>query len=142
MKKYLGILLAVIATFVCSCGGPVGHAEYPGDPVYVDDAQKIAYYEITPAKCNEVLAEDVLVVCVDTVPTMQLPGTDLYVPYTQIEGSLNQFPKNYNAPILVYCAAGRDSYIVSTFLAKSGYTYVMELKGGAFAYSSQGYVVN
>ena len=142
MKKICGILLAAVAVLICSCGGAVGHAEYPGDPVFVDDAQKVAYYEITPKQCNSVLEQDVLIVCVDTVPTMQLPGTDLYIPYTQIEGSLNQFPKNYNAPILIYCAAGRDSYIVSTFLAKNGYTYVMELKGGAFAYSSQGYVVN
>ena len=142
MRKLSAFLATILAIIMCSCGGPVGHVEYPGDPVYVDDAKTMAYYEITPSYCNSILDKDVFIVCVDPVPTMKLANTDAYIPYTEVEQSAGKFPTDKNAPILIYCSMGRDSYVVSTYLAKNGYTYVMELKGGVFGYVQQGYVAS
>ena len=139
-KAFIGVLV-LFSLILSGCGGIVGTIETPGDAVQVGSDSTKVYYEITPAKCADYLAKDCLVVAVDSVPSMILPNTDLFITYQTVKDNMNQFPSDKNTPILVYCTSGDYSHIAAEALVENGYTYVMELKGGSFDYSMQGYAL-
>jgi rhodanese-related sulfurtransferase len=67
----------------------------------------------------------------------ELPQTDLFIPYDQIEAQSSKLPDK-SAPIVLYCRSGRMSTDAAKALVKLGYTNVMELDGGMSAWESPG----
>lgn len=78
-----------------------------------------------------------VVVNVHTPYAGELPGTDLFIPYDRITGQ-GDLPSDRATPILLYCRSGRMSKIAGDALVASGYTNVMDLRGGMDAWEAAG----
>jgi len=66
-----------------------------------------------------------------------LPGTDLDVPFDQIEQS-DELPDDLTTPLAVYCRSGNMSADAVDDLESMGYTDIVELDGGFNAWVDAG----
>ncbi|MHB0868621.1 MAG: rhodanese-like domain-containing protein [Chloroflexota bacterium] len=71
----------------------------------------------------------------------ELAGTELFIPYNQIEANLSKLPADRNARIVLYCRSGSMSAIAARDLVKRGYTDVWNLDGGMIGWKQAGYPV-
>ncbi len=69
----------------------------------------------------------------------EIAGTDLFIPYDEIEKNLSKLPADKNARIVIYCRSGRMSAIAATNLTHLGYTNIRDVEGGMVAWEKQGY---
>ena len=81
---------------------------------------------------------DVWVVNVHTPYEGELPGTDAFVPYTEVGGSGADLPEDRAAEIVVYCKTGRMSAQAANSLVDLGYTNVSNMVGGFDQWQSEG----
>ena len=68
----------------------------------------------------------------------EIQGTDLYIPYTNLEARAGELPTDKSAPIVVYCRSGNESAIASQTLLDMGYTNIENLDGGMNAWAASG----
>jgi rhodanese-related sulfurtransferase len=66
-----------------------------------------------------------------------IKGTDLTIPFDEIEGS-DELPSDRSTPLAVYCRSGNMSADAVRDLAAMGYTDVAELNGGFDAWVDAG----
>ncbi len=66
-----------------------------------------------------------------------LPGTDLSIPFDQIDRS-EELPTDLDTPLAVYCRSGNMSADAVRDLDSLGYTNVVELDGGFNAWVASG----
>lgn len=82
-------------------------------------------------------AENAFMVDVHTPEQTHIPGTDAFIPDTEISDRASELPQDKSTPILVYCRSGSMSERASQEIADLGYTNVYDLKGGTNAYKEQ-----
>ncbi len=68
-----------------------------------------------------------------------IAGTDLAVPFNQVEANLARLPKDKSARVVLYCRSGSMSSIAARALVKLGFTDVWNLDGGMIAWQEAGY---
>jgi len=66
-----------------------------------------------------------------------LPGTDLSVPFDQIDRS-EELPTDLDTPLAIYCRSGNMSADAVSDLDSMGYTNIVELDGGFDAWVTSG----
>ncbi|MEK7400165.1 MAG: rhodanese-like domain-containing protein [Candidatus Poribacteria bacterium] len=71
----------------------------------------------------------------------EISGTNLLVPYNEIERNLDKLPSNKDAKIILYCRSGNMSSIAVKTMVKLGYTNVIDVPGGMNAWKSAGYEI-
>ncbi len=62
-----------------------------------------------------------------------IAGTDLSIPFDQIQARGDALPQERATPVAVYCRSGRMSQIAAATLTAMGYQDVVELAGGTLA---------
>jgi rhodanese-related sulfurtransferase len=131
------MVLVALALLVTACGQSAAPDENPVMGMY--PRNRDGYADISPEQLNELLrSEDVTLVNVHIPYEGEIPQTDLFIPFDQIAGHLDELPAQ-DAPIVLYCRSGGMSTSAGKELASLGYTNVAELDGGMRAWENAGY---
>lgn len=95
---------------------------------------------LTPAELNQIIErEDIFLVDVHTPQQQHIKGTDLFIPYNEIDKHLDQLPKDKNSPVYLYCEAGPMGNAAAKTLHELGYQNLFNLDGGALAWKQAGF---
>lgn len=99
-----------------------------------------SYKNVTPSELHSMLKnKDFLFINVHIPFAGDIPGTDLSVPYNDIQQNLSQFPQDKDARIVLYCSSGRMSEIAAKELVSLGYTNIWNLQGGMADWQQAGF---
>ncbi|MBI3979792.1 MAG: rhodanese-like domain-containing protein [Chloroflexi bacterium] len=114
-------------------------AASPGQPVAVAGG---SYLNISSQQLKTMLdRKDFLLVDVHIPNEGHLAGTDLRIPYNQIEQNVGKLPMQKDARIVLYCMSGRMSAIAAEKLVALGYRNVWNLERGMVEWRQQGYAL-
>ena len=92
---------------------------------------------VTPAELNRIMQhEDIFMVDVHTPKQAHIKGTDLFLPYNEIEKNQHKLPKDKNTAIYLYCESGPMADTAAKSLHGLGYRNLISLEGGAKAWRS------
>lgn len=103
--------------------------------------QKPDYLTIlSPAELEKIMQkEDIFLVDVHTPQQRHIKGTDLFVPFNEIEKNMDKLPQDKNAPIYLYCEGGPMGNAAAKTLYELGYQHLFNLDGGTIAWQKAGY---
>ena len=94
---------------------------------------------ITATELNQLMQkEDILLIDVHTPEQRHIKGTDLFIPYNEIEKYQDKLPKAKNTAIYVYCEGGPMGNAAARTLYELGYHNLTNLKGGEKAWRENG----
>lgn len=95
---------------------------------------------ITAAELNRLMQnEDILLVDVHIPEQRHIKGTDLFIPYDAIERNKDKLPEDKNTAIYLYCEGGPMGNAAARSLNDLGYRNLINLEGGARAWSKEGF---
>ncbi len=94
---------------------------------------------ITATELNQVMQkEDIVLIDVHTPEQQHIKGTDLVIPYNEIEKYQVKLPKDKNTAIYLYCQGGPMGEAAAKSLYELGYRNLYNLEGGAKAWRTAG----
>lgn len=132
----VGVVLALVG---CSSPAEPLSSSAPPPPAGQTDTAAREPRSVGPQQFAEAIAAPGRVTINVHVPYEgDIAGTDLTIPFDQIEAQIDQLPTPRSAPLAVYCRTGRMSTIAATTLAQLGYQDVVELAGGMQAWQQSG----
>jgi rhodanese-related sulfurtransferase len=138
-------LLAVVLSVLVSCragGEDIGQQTEPAalETQVVPVEGGGSYIDVNAAGLAGMLrSKDFLLINVHIPYDGEIDGTDLFLPYNEIESNLDKLPEDKGAQLVVYCRSGGMSAIAARTLVKLGYTDVWNLDGGMIAWTEAGY---
>ena len=95
---------------------------------------------ITATELNGIMQkEDIFLVDVHTPEQRHIKGTDLFIPYNEIEKYKDKFPKDKNTAIYLYCEGGPMGNAAARSLYELGYRNLTNLEGGTRAWKMKGF---
>ena len=95
---------------------------------------------ITVSELKQVMQnEDIFLVDVHTPKQLHIKGTDLFIPYNEVEKFQNKLPKDKNMAIYLYCEGGPMGNAAARSLHDLGYTNLINLEGGSRAWKKAGF---
>lgn len=130
----LVLLIAACSTTNTSTASPAATGDIFNLPKNTKGYTDISIDQLKPALDNK----NFTLVNVHIPYEGELPHTDAFIPYNEIEANLNQLPADKNAKIVLYCRSGRMSDEAAQTLAGLGYTHIVEVDGGMQAWQSAG----
>ncbi|MDY6999558.1 MAG: rhodanese-like domain-containing protein [Actinomycetota bacterium] len=68
----------------------------------------------------------------------EIAGTDLFIPFDQIEAQQDRLPTDRGVPLAVYCRSDHMSETAVQTLSELGFHDIVELDGGMVAWESSG----
>lgn len=99
-----------------------------------------SYTEVGPAGLATMLqAKDFPLVNVHIPYEAEIEGTDLFIPFNEVEARLDQLPADRAARVVLYCRSGSMGAAAARTLVQLGYTDVWNLDGGMIAWAQSGY---
>lgn len=103
--------------------------------------QKPGYLRmLSPAELHQTMQqEDIFLVDVHTPEQRHIKGTDVFIPYNEVDKHLDQLPKDKNTPIYLYCEGGPMGNAAARTLNDLGYGNLINLDGGASAWKKAGF---
>ena len=104
------------------------------------------FQSISAGDLFEMLQEDKNLYLLDVREPFELMMTGAVngvknIPIGELQSRINELPQNKKQDIICICASGNRSYEASHYLAKKGYTNVMNLEGGTYGWLSSGYEI-
>ena len=138
MKRTLMMLCFIIVSIaLLSACGQTGPASAESKEAQVDGG---SYRDITPEQLRSMLEnEDFLLVNVHIPYEGELPDTDLFIPYNEIEQNLSQLPADKESKIVLYCRSGSMSATAARTLVGLGFNNIWNLDGGFVKWEREGY---
>lgn len=95
---------------------------------------------ISATELNRIMQnEDIFLVDVHTPEQQHIKGTDLFVPYNEIEKYKDKLPSDKNTAIYLYCEGGPMGNAAARSLHELGYLNLLNLEGGAKAWRKAGF---
>jgi rhodanese-related sulfurtransferase len=137
LKKVLILPLLILALLFSACSSN-GRDERQ-ETVRTVNVNGGSYQEISITSLEEMLEDkDFTFINVHIPFEGDIPGTDLSIPYNQIEENLSLLPADKDAKIVLYCRSDRMSTIAAKTLVQEGYTNVWNVLGGMVAWERAG----
>ena len=94
---------------------------------------------ITASELNQIMQnEDIFLVDVHTPKQKHIKGTDLFIPYNEVEKHKDKLPVDKNTAIYLYCEGGPMGNAAARSLHDLGYTNLFNLEGGSHAWKKAG----
>ena len=143
-RLILTILLGALALVLVACGGggagPAAAVDLQQETqtVAVGDAGSYTDVSVDGLAALMEEAEDFPLVNVHVPYEGEIEGTDLFIPYDEIEQHLDQLPADKDARIIVYCRSGGMSAQAARTLVQLGYGDVWNVDGGMIAWQKSG----
>lgn len=138
-RRLLTILFFASLLSACQGATAASQGKITGEKV---PAEGGSYTDITAAELHSMLEQkDFTFVNVHIPFQGNIAGTDLSIPYDQIDQQLSLLPADKNAKIVLYCRSDHMSNIAAKELVKLGYTNVWNLKGGMVAWQQAGFAL-
>jgi rhodanese-related sulfurtransferase len=143
MMKIKVFLLLISASLLQAACGSVPAAQTEAAPMEIK-GEKVtvpggSYTDASVAELQAMLKKkDFTFVNVHIPFEGDIAGTDLSIPYNEIEQNLSKLPADKDAKIVLYCRSGRMSSIAAEALVGLGYTNVWNLKGGMVEWEKAG----
>ena len=135
MKKYFLVFLLLIVFLIAGCQSK----SVTGETVNLPNG---SYQNITADNLNTLLKnKDFIFINVHIPFAGNIAGTDLSIPYDQIEQNLSQLPSDKSAKIVLYCRSGHMSRIAAERLVSLGYSNIWNLDGGMVGWEQAGYEI-
>lgn len=121
----MAMLTVIVGVSLSGCGGSDGGA---------GAAPRL----VGPAEFAQATSEpDRVTINVHVPDEGSIEGTDLAVPFDQVEARRDELPGT-STPLAVYCRSGSMSAEAVSTLARLGYEDVVELEGGMVAWQASG----
>lgn len=137
MKSKLWMLFVVGLFLVSACSGGNDLSGTMGDQVVVDQG---TYTNLDPDELASMMEEEDFALINVHIPFEgDLPETDAFIPFNEIEANLDKLPEDKDARVVLYCRSGNMSRTASETLLELGYTNVWNLEGGFNAWQAAGY---
>lgn len=99
-----------------------------------NDAQQVAqtgYKDVSVEQFVEMMGHKDFVLINTHIPYQgEIPGTDLLIPYNDIERHKNELPADKASRIVVYCKSGPMGDAAAGKLLQMGYSHVINFKDG------------
>jgi rhodanese-related sulfurtransferase len=131
IKNILSFILAGV--FLTSCAfTPLHSGESAGDPSA--NYQMISVTDLQSLKADQ----EFTLINVHIPLDENIAGTDLEIPYNEIEKYAGLLPDDKDEKIIIYCRSGSMGNIASKTLVEMGYTDVSNLEGGYAAWQAAG----
>jgi len=137
----------LIAVLVSALAGAGGLAAVASEQQAVQAKQiwvegNGSYTDVTAAGLARMLAKkNFPLINVHSPYEGEIDGTDLFIPFDQVNTHQGQLPPDKKAPIVLYCRSGHMSAIAAETLVKRGFTNVWNLDGGMVAWEKAGYLL-
>lgn len=123
-----------LLTVVALSGTALAHGA--GQAIYVPGG---SYSQMTTQALKvQLSSKDFILINVHVPYEGELQGTDLFVPFDQVQGS-PRLPREKTTELVIYCRSGRMSEMAARALVRRGYTNVRELRGGMNAWTAAGF---
>lgn len=139
MKKILVLVMLILTILAGGCssaGESISAPDGIGKQVSVSGG---AYTDISVNELQTMLQnKDFTFINVHIPFEGDIAGTDLSIPYDEIEQNLDLLPADKAAKIVLYCRSDRMSRIAAETLLESGYTNVWNLDGGFVEWEQAG----
>lgn len=95
---------------------------------------------ITATQLHELMQQqDIFLVDVHTPQQKHIKGTDLFMPYNEVEKFQDKLPKDKNTAIYLYCEGEPMGNAAARTLYDLGYTNLYNLQGGSNAWHKSGF---
>lgn len=95
---------------------------------------------ISATELNRIMqAGDIFLIDVHTPEQKHIRGTDLFIPYNEVEKYQSKLPEDKNTAIYVYCEGGPMGNAAAKTLYQLGYRNLINLDGGAKAWRKNGF---
>lgn len=145
-----------LASLACNLGSPEGesaemvywHAFLIAAVAFAsagcsdNDAQQVAQRGYTNVSVDQFIemmeSKDFTLINTHIPYEGEIPGTDLLIPYNQIERHKNELPQDHSSRLVVYCKTGPMGHTAARKLVQMGYTHVMHFKDGMNGWESAG----
>lgn len=136
------LLLGIVAIALVSCGGSEAT---PAAGVALDEqTQEVpveggSFTDVSVEGLAVMMEEQEFPLVNVHIPYEgEIEGTDLFIPYNEIEQNLDRLPADKDARIVLYCRSGSMSAQASRTLVELGYTDVWNVDGGMIAWENSG----
>ena len=135
----------LLVLLILALAGPAAAPDAPGQ---APETQRVpvegggSYTDVGAAGLAAMLErKDFLLVNVHVPYEGEIPGTDLFIPFNQVEANVAKLPADKGARLVLYCRSGGMSAIAARTLVRLGYTDVWNLDGGMIAWRQTGHPV-
>ncbi|MBI4267649.1 MAG: rhodanese-like domain-containing protein, partial [Chloroflexi bacterium] len=114
MKLLIVLASLLLGSLILPACSPGGATPVEGREIKVTGG---SYRDITPAELKSMLGnKDFNLVNVHIPYAGEIPGTDSFVPYNEIEPNLSRLPQDKAAKMVIYCRSGYMSGIAAETL--------------------------